>query len=123
MVEGWEYNARLKHYIRKDEDFDENWMKAFAYIFENYCTKDMQVAVKELPNYEKEIQNQPLKLLEEVKALMHTPMRARYPFMSLTENLVSLVNVKQNDNESLVDYFERFEQGKSIIKSQLRWKR
>ena len=46
-----EYDARLKHYIRKDEDFDENWMKAFAYIFENYCAKEMQVAIKELPNF------------------------------------------------------------------------
>ena len=48
-----EYDARLKHYIRKDKDFDENWMKAFAYIFENYCPKEMQVAIKELPNFEK----------------------------------------------------------------------
>ena len=50
---------------------------------------------------------------------MHTPMRARYPFMSLTENLATLINVRQNDNEPLVDYLERFEQDKSIIKSQL----
>ena len=28
-----EYNARLKHYIAKDKDFDENWMKSYAYIF------------------------------------------------------------------------------------------
>ena len=77
-----------------DMDFDENWMKAFAYIYESFCIKEMQVAIKELPNYEKEIQNQPLKLLEEVKVLMHTPIRARYPFMSLTENLVSLINMK-----------------------------
>ena len=78
MILDKEYDARLKHYIRKDEDFDENWMKAFAYIFENYCTKEMQVAIRELPNFEKEIQNEPLKLLEEVKGLMHTPRRARY---------------------------------------------
>ena len=89
-----EYDARLKHYIRIDMDFDENWMKVFTYIYESFCTKEMQVAIKELPNYEKEIQNQPLKLLEEVKVLMHTPIRARYPFMSLTENLVSLINMK-----------------------------
>ena len=100
-------------------NFDENWMKAFAYIYESFCTKEMQVAVKKLPNYEKEIQNEPLKLLEEVKALMHAPRRARYPFMSLTENLATLINVKQNNSEQLVDYLERFEQDKMIIKSQL----
>ena len=50
---------------------------------------------------------------------MHTPMRARYPFMSLTENLASLINFKQNEKETLVDYLERFEQDESIVKSQL----
>ena len=114
-----EYDARLKHYIAKDEDFDENWMKSYAYIFESYCSKDMQVAIKELPNYESEIQNEPLKLLEEVKKLMHTSVRARYPFMSLTENLASLVNFKQNEKEPLCDYLERFEQDKCIVKSQM----
>ena len=39
--------------------------------------------------------------------------------MSLTESLASLVNVKQNNNEQLVDYLERFEQDKMIIKYQL----
>lgn len=101
-----EYDARLTHYIRKDKDFDKNWMKAFTYIFENYCTKEMQVPIKELPNYDSEIQNKLLKLLEEVKGLMNTPMRAKYPFMSLTENLANLVNFKQGDNETLVDYLE-----------------
>ena len=46
-------------------------------------------------------------------------MRARYPFMSLTENLANLLNVRQNDNETLIEYLEHFEQDKSIIKSQL----
>ena len=49
-----------------DMDFDENWKKTFAYIYESFCTKEMQIAIKELPYYEREIQNQPLKLLKEV---------------------------------------------------------
>ena len=63
-------------------------------FFENYCRKEMQVAIKELPNYDSEIVNELLKLLEEVKGLMQMPMRARYSFMSLTENLVNLLNVR-----------------------------
>ncbi len=62
----------------------------------------MQVDIKELPDYESEIQNEPLKLLEEIKGLRHTPMRTKYPFMSFTENLENLINVKQSDNELLV---------------------
>ena len=113
------YDTRLKYYIHKDEEFDENWAKAYAYIYEAYCSKEIQIAIKELPKYESEIVNQPLNLLKEIKILMHTPMKARYPFMSLTENLSSLLNIKQNEKESLVEYFERFEQEKGIVKSQL----
>ena len=105
-----EYDARLKHYIRKDEEFNENWMKAYAYILEKYCAKELQIALKELPNYESDVVNNPINLLKEVRGLMHTPIKARYPFMSLTENLSNLLNIKQTENESLIEYLERFEQ-------------
>ena len=94
-------------------------MKVYAYIFENYCAKELQIALKELPNYESDVVNNPINLLKEVRGLMHTPIKARYPFMSLTENLSNLLNIKQTENESLIEYLERFEQDKGIMKSQL----
>ena len=60
-----------------------------------------------------------MELLKEIRTLMHTPIKACYPFMTLTENLSLFLNLRQAQNESLLDYLERFEQEKNIIKSML----
>ena len=71
----------------------------------------MQVALTELENFEKKIHNNPLELLKEVCTLMHTPIKACYLFMTLTQNLSLFLNLQQAENESLLDYLERFKQG------------
>ena len=113
----WEKELEL--WVQQKDELDENWSKAYAFIFEQYCGKEMQVALKELEHFEKKIQNDPLELLKEICTLMHMPIKARYPFMTLTENLSSFLNLRQAENESLLDYLERFEQEKNIIKSML----
>ena len=87
----WEKELEL--WVQQKDELDENWSKAYAFIFEQYCGKEMQVAIKELEHFEKTIQNNPLELLKEVRTLMHTPIKARYPFMTLTENLSSFLNL------------------------------
>ena len=88
-------------------------------MYEQYCGKEMQISLKELPEFESKIKGDPLELLKQVKVLMHTPIRARYPFLSLTENITSLLNMKQGEIETLIEYLEWFEQEKNVVKNQL----
>ena len=88
----WEKEVKL--WVQQKDEFDENWSKAYAYIFEQYCGKEMQVAIKELEHFGSKIQNNPLELLKEIRTLMHTPIKARYPYMTLTENLASFLNLR-----------------------------
>jgi uncharacterized FAD-dependent dehydrogenase len=48
---------------------------------------------------------------------MHDPIRSKYPFASLTEALIKLMNIKQLDHEALLDYVKRFKQFRDITKS------
>jgi hypothetical protein len=49
---------------------------------------------------------------------MHDPMRAKYPFASLTEAISRMLNLKQSDeNEGLLDYVKRFKESRDIMKS------
>ena len=50
---------------------------------------------------------------------MYTPVRARYPFSTLAETISSLFNLRQIQDEKLVDYIERFNQEKQLVKTQL----
>ena len=91
--------------------------KAYALIFSTYCNKTMQNRIEEHPEYENTICDDPIELLMKIKVLMHGPIRAKYPFASLTEATSRMLKLKQNKNEGLLDYIKRFKESRDIKKS------
>ena len=79
----------------------------------------MWTAIKEDPKFETEIRDEPLRVLEAISTLMYTPVRARYLFSTLAETLSSVFNIRQIQDEKLVDFIERFNQEKQLVKTQL----
>jgi hypothetical protein len=55
--------------------------------------------------------------IREIKVLMHDPIRAKYPFATLTEAMIRMLNIKQMENEGLMGYVKRFKQSHDITKS------
>jgi hypothetical protein len=72
-------------------------------IFSTYCNKTMQNRIEEHPEFEMTICDDPIELLNKIKVLMHDPIRATYPFGSLTEAISRMLNLKQSENEGLLD--------------------
>ena len=70
----------------------------------------MQNRIEEHPDYKTTIRDDPIELLTKIKVLMHNPIRAKYPFASLTEAMIRMLNIKQQENEQLLDYIKRFKQ-------------
>ena len=56
-------------------------------------------------------------MLNKIKVLMHDPITAKYPFASLTEAISRILNLKQSENEGLLDYVKRFKESRDIMKS------
>ena len=77
----------------------------------------MQIALKQLANYESEVLDNPLKLLEEIEKLMHVPRKAVYPTLALIETLSSLLSLRQGENDSLMGYLEKFKSEKNVVVS------
>ena len=96
---------------------EREWRQLYAHIDQDYCTTAMKAALQELKNFEEEIKDDPLKLLESIGLLMHTPMRALYPHMGLIESIARQVNIRQYENEDTIPYVERFKQESQIVKS------
>ena len=55
-----------------------------------------------------------------IKELMHSPIRAKYAFAMLTDAFKRLLNIKQQENEGLLDYTLRFKQEWDILKEYVR---
>ena len=98
------YQEELRHFLDQKDSLRQGLIKAYALIFSNYCNKTMQNRIEEHPDFEIEIENNPIELLEAIKALMHDPVLAQYPLVMMTDALTRLVNVKQMESEPLLDY-------------------
>ena len=113
MKWGKEYDL----YLDNIKEFEDIWVKAYVYIWEKYCSREIQFALKEMPDYDSNIKNEPLELLVRIEKLMHTPMKAKYPPLTLIEVLSSFLSLKQGDNEELLDYLSRFKSERNVMKS------
>ena len=113
------YQEELKRYLERKEDLEGNMTRAYALIFSQYCNKTMQSRVEEHKDYLTTIRDNPIELLKKIKILMHDPVRSKYPFASLTEAISRMINLKQMDNEQLLDYVKRFKQTRDIMSSHM----
>ena len=109
----WE--IMFNRYQDKVEKFDSLWIKAYALIWDSYCSKEIQIALKEMPDFDTAINKDPLVLLEEIEELMHTPERAKYLSLTTVEVLLNFLKCKQGDKESLIDYLSRFKSERDIV--------
>ena len=84
-------------------------------IWKGYCACDVQHYIKEIPDYITRIKDDPLELLVEVETMVYVPQKAKYPPLTLVEVLSSFLKVKQGENESLMDYINRFKSKTDIV--------
>jgi hypothetical protein len=117
------YQEELRRHLNRKDALREGLNKGYALIFTNYCTKVMQWRIEEHPeDYETNFKNNPIAVLEAIKTLMHDPVRAQYPMVLMTDALGRLIDVKQQENESILDYIKRFKQLRNVTKSQMGYK-
>ena len=113
------FQEELKRYLERKENLEENLTKAYALIFSQYCNKTMQSRVEEHKDFTTTIRDDPIELLGKIRVLMHDPVRSKYPFASLTEAMSRMINLKQMEQEQLLDYVKRFKQTRDIMSSHM----
>ena len=112
LQEGYDmkYQAEIAIYLKRVDLLKANANKAYAMIMDDYCTKAMKTRIQEHPDYATVIQDNPFKLLETIKAGMHEPLRAQYPFVSKVEHVANLINCRQASDEDVITWGKRFKQ-------------
>ena len=113
------YEAELKRFLDKQDNLTDGLIKAYALIFDEFCTKSMQQRIEQHPEYEKTIRDNPIELLEAIKTLMHDSVRAQYPYVSLVDALTRLLNIRQIDGEDMMDYVKRTMQHMDVVASHI----
>ena len=63
-------------------------------MYNNYWSRKIKISLKELPNFESEIREKPITLLETIEYLMYVPTHAVYPILTLIETLARVMKIK-----------------------------
>ena len=108
-MEEVEHSAHLAVWLKEKKTYMVAMQRLYTDIFKNYCSRTMQQKVETHPDFNSsnadlKIENNPIRLLQVVKELVHDQVRAQYHFASGWSALKRFTNLKQEDNESLTDY-------------------
>jgi hypothetical protein len=116
-----EFQEAIKRHNAREDALREGLYKAYALIFSRYCTKAMRQRIEEHPDFQSKIEDDPIALLETIKQSMHDPVRAQYPLVRMTDDLVRLLTIQQEplNGEDLGDYAKKFKQYRDVVKAQL----
>ena len=113
------YEILMAHHIKLQDEFEDNLIRAYGLVYDNYCAKGMQVALKELPDFETRVRDDPLVLLEEVEKLTHVSRKANHPLLALVETLMGWITTRQGEKEGLLSFLERFKSERNVVISLL----
>ena len=111
------FEAKLALYLKQEEMYRTNKGKAYAFIF-GQCSKIMQAKIMERKDYDKSNRD-PIVLLQVIKELSYSYQDTKYDMKIVTSAIKNFVNLKQKDEESLIDYTTRFKTARDVLKAQL----
>jgi hypothetical protein len=114
------YKAAIEIYTKRRHEFEDNINKTYSFIFLQHCNKTIQERLTGHPEFESKIKNDPIKLLKAVKILINDPVRARYPYTSITESITRFMTCKQLETKSLTDYMKRFKSNRDGLVQTMR---
>ena len=111
-----DYTKASELHQQRIEDLRKGLKSAYAIIYKEYCTPALRDQLQKEPDFATAIENNPIALLKAIQVLSQTSSRAQYPMVALTESFCSLLNIKQFENESLLDYVKRFKHFRDVLK-------
>ena len=74
------WDIQIENNVKIENKLEYNVKKAYAMIFKEFCTRQMQNRLKEHPEYDIIINNT-LKLMDAIAQSIHEPVRAIYPYL------------------------------------------
>ena len=110
------YKAEVRNFVDRKEKYNYHLKRTYSEIIE-WCSDTIQGRIQECILVDAKIENDPLRLLEAIKRAVHQPARAVYEFSALIHTLKRTLNLKQMENESLADYFDRFKHERRVMKT------
>jgi hypothetical protein len=113
-----EFKAEYDSWMKRKQIYINNTSKAYAFLW-SQCAKSMQQKIEASKDYEGTIKNNPIELLKAIKQHALNYQEYRYEMSIILDSIRSVINLKQKEGESLVDYTRRFKTARDVLKSHI----
>ena len=95
------WNIQIENNVKRVNKPEENMKKAYAMIFKEFCTHQIQTRIK-YHHKNNSIINDHLKIIYTIAKSMHYPIQETYPYISLPESLARMTNTRQQEKGVLM---------------------
>ena len=102
------YDAKIVEHSTRMSYLESNELEVAGLIISDYCHPRMLARLKTLEDYETTLMRNPYELLAEISSQMYQADEEDH-FLSISNDAIKrFFNIQQKENESLLDYRERF---------------
>ena len=112
------YKAEIEAFVKRTEEYKSNFVNAYGLIFAQ-CNKSLQSKIRGKEDFEEKIKNNPIELLRAIEMNATSYQDKRCEMKIVAEAMRTLMNTRQQEKESLVDYTGRFKSARDIFKDQI----
>ena len=109
-----EYKAELDECMRREKKYEANMYKTYAEKWER-CSRSMKSKIEARVDYETNIYDNPINLLQAIKEHSLQYEETRYEMKIIVDAFENYFQCKQKDSESLQDYVKKYEFGTSSV--------
>lgn len=95
--------------------YQENKVKAYALIY-GQCTNGLKNRLESRKDWAN-IKNEPIKLLRAIKEVTHNFQDNKYPITSIYKSIQTVMNLKQEEKESISSFTKRFKSAVDIMET------
>ena len=112
------YKAEIDSYVKRKDTYHSNIGNAYALVY-GQCSKAMQSKLQSRTDFETKIKGNPIELLCGIQEHSISYQEHQYEMTIIADAMCNLVNLKQKEDESLIDYTGRFKSAKDILETQI----
>jgi hypothetical protein len=112
------FQKELKEYLDQKKQYKNNKNQVYALFFER-CSRSMQQKIQALSNFDTEIEDNPIKLLQAIKQ-HQAPLDYqdnKYKWIIIIDALMAFMNCRQQEGESLQDFTSHFKTARELFVS------
>jgi hypothetical protein len=111
------FQSEVDAFVLRKQQYEQNKGKASAFLF-SHCDKAMQSKLQARTDYDT-IKHEPRLLLKAIKEHSMSYQENKYEMSTIADSLKTFVNLKQKEDESLIDYTRRFKTSRDVLKSHI----